>query len=447
MNDKLSKKDKKNYITNNKREPKKSSKKIKTTTKKTKTSNKNKKENNKKIKVEDKESKVTLKKKKENNKKIKVEDKKSKVTLKNKKENNKKTKVEDKNNEVIFKEKSKIKISLIMIGFLFIFIIIFGFSYAIFNGNIIGANKGLIAGELYLKYVSGEVINMNGILPTDTYSEDNYFEFNIKGKNTSNKDVFYQIILEHGNDIDGKIRLADKFLKFRLVEVVDNREVEIFNDKGFPSIDNRAIHADQVLANTNSEIEKTYRLYVWVNGVLIGNTASSDYSSEEWTKIYSNIKVLVKSDGDLEGYTYTVNFNHPLPAEYQEVEYIENTGEQFIDTKVSPTNDLTTDIVYMDTSAIGINSVLGSRNGNTLDSEIIYAINGDNETSSIEVVMMNQTTNSDTSNQEILVSPRVKNTKYHILIYPEYNSDYGYRLNANLENLTNKSTSKGYTSY
>lgn len=158
-----------------------------------------------------------------------------------------------------------------MIGFLFIFIIIFGFSYAIFNGNIIGANKGLIAGELYLKYVSGEVINMNGILPTDTYSEDNYFEFNIKGKNTSNKDVFYQIILQHGNDIDGKIRLADKFLKFRLVEVVDNREVEIFNDKGFPSIDNRAIHADQVLANTNSEIEKTYRLYMWIGDeVVIG---------------------------------------------------------------------------------------------------------------------------------------------------------------------------------
>lgn len=353
------------------------------------------------------------------------------------------TKVVKKNKEKN-EEQKKLKINFKGIwskvfSILFILFVILGFSYAVFNYNTIGIDSSFITGELYLHYYNGEIIQIDNILPTDTYDKNNYFEFSVKGKNTHDKDVLYKISLSHGDDVEDKIRLDDKFLKFRLVEVIDNKEVEIFNNREFQSINNTDIHMDGVVANTNTEMEKVYRLYVWINGVIIGNTETANYTSEEWESIYTNIKVIVEADSYLNHPSYTINYNHLLPDMYQELEYIENTGTQFIDTGVVPSSDLKTDIVYMDLNTSGSNYVLGSRTGAN-GSLIHYGIGGSDTTSKISVYY-----NNDLDTE--FSSVRTSNNLYHITLDMEHDTSNGYRMNATLNDLTNNTSENISTPY
>ena len=67
----------------------------------------------------------------------------------------------------------------------------------------------------------------NGIcrFVTDYYSS--YFEFYIDGKNTSDKDIYYQISLTDGDNITDKARINDIDLAFKLVQVENGTEVGV----------------------------------------------------------------------------------------------------------------------------------------------------------------------------------------------------------------------------
>lgn len=129
-----------------------------------------------------------------------------------------------------------------------------------------------------------------------------YFEFTIDGKNTSNKDIVYNVKLIHGDVFGSKTesnRINDKFLIFKLVEVVDGNEVEVVNNKKFDTINNTILYSDKVLKNTNTEINHTYRLYMVVDpNLIVGNTDRSDYSFNDYANLFASIKVNV--DGDYE---------------------------------------------------------------------------------------------------------------------------------------------------
>ena len=129
-----------------------------------------------------------------------------------------------------------------------------------------------------------------------------YFEFTIDGKNTSNKDIIYNVKLVHGEVVSSKTesnRISDKFLMFKLVEVVDGEEVELVNNKKFDTINNTILYSDKVLKNTNTEIKHTYRLYMIVDpNLIVGNTDRSDYSFDDYANLFGSIKVNV--DGDYE---------------------------------------------------------------------------------------------------------------------------------------------------
>ena len=129
-----------------------------------------------------------------------------------------------------------------------------------------------------------------------------YFEFTIDGKNTSNKDIIYNVKLVHGEVVSTKTesnRISDKFLIFKLVEVVDGNEVELVNNKKFDTINNTVLYSDKVLKNTNTEIKHTYRLYMIVDpNLVVGNTDRSDYSFNDYANLFASIKVNV--DGDYE---------------------------------------------------------------------------------------------------------------------------------------------------
>ena len=94
-------------------------------------------------------------------------------------------------------------------------------------------------------------------------------------------------------------RINDKFLIFKLVEVVDGKEIELVNNKKFDTINNTILYSDKVLKNTNTEINHTYRLYMIVDpNLMIGNLEGAVYSFEEYANLFASIKVNV--DGNYE---------------------------------------------------------------------------------------------------------------------------------------------------
>ena len=68
-----------------------------------------------------------------------------------------------------------------------------------------------------------------------------------------------------------------------------------------------------------------------------------------------------------------------IPTAYQEVEYIENSGTQYIDIGVTPTYSTSVDITYATNNYSGVSQyILGSRK--LVSSPIWYAVNGSSAT-------------------------------------------------------------------
>ena len=152
-------------------------------------------------------------------------------------------------------------------------------------------------------YDLGELDQMN---LTDTFVQENiltinssrpYFEFTVDGKNTTtDKDIWYEVVLSKGDDITGKTRIKDNLLKFSLTETKDNKETIVFNDRSYNDLTNKRIWVNTINKNTTSEVNITYRLYMWIsNDTVIGNV-DQDYTIEEWKNIFASIKVGVSGD-------------------------------------------------------------------------------------------------------------------------------------------------------
>ena len=129
--------------------------------------------------------------------------------------------------------------------------IIFGVTYAFFSYSKIGSNNKIIAGDISMSFLEdNDSINLVGIFP-ETVEEarsrdDNYVTFTIEGTNSSNKTIYYEIDLIHGDDHDGLIRFNDKDLRFDLVEVVDGEDTIIQGNVSFDEINNSKIWVDRI---------------------------------------------------------------------------------------------------------------------------------------------------------------------------------------------------------
>ena len=162
------------------------------------------------------------------------------------------------------------------------------------------SNSKQVVGDIYMHYTESNTLTLSNAMPSSTYIENNYFEFTVDGKNTTtNKDIIYDISLVHGDVPQGKTetnRIDDKFLKFRLVEVINNEETEILNNKSYDDLTSKRIHVETIPKNTTSGITHTYRLYMWIsNDVVIGNY-NQDYTESEWSNLFASIKVNVTGD-------------------------------------------------------------------------------------------------------------------------------------------------------
>ena len=168
-----------------------------------------------------------------------------------------------------------------------------------------------------------EYFEANGII-TDNIKNLNYFEFDITGKNTNTKgNVAYNIAITHGdeptieeeNEETTLERITDNFIRFRLVEVIDDEETILVNNKSYGTINNTTIYSNIISKNTNEEIGYTYRLYMWIDeSVVIGNTIDANYTMEEWSNLFASIKVNVNGKYQ-EGEVLTEKIKNKLGTE------------------------------------------------------------------------------------------------------------------------------------
>ena len=205
----------------------------------------------------------------------------------------------------------KKKSNLIMlIAVLIIVVFSVGIAYAALSFRGESANQQLVLGDIYMHYNEiNQGIVLENALPEATYDSTKYFEFTISGKNTyTKKDIWYDINLMHGNvpdDATRTIRIKDDLLKFRLVEVVDNVENEIFTNKSFSDLSNKRVHVNRISSSDN-DYSKIYRLYMWISNdvkLCSGDSFSNcDYYLDgrdetlDWNKVFASIRVNVTGD-------------------------------------------------------------------------------------------------------------------------------------------------------
>ena len=214
------------------------------------------------------------------------------------------------------KEKKIIIITSIIIGVLTLTL---GVTFAIFNFSKVSVNSKLVLGDIYMHYNEpNQGINLENIMPSSTYNSASYFEFIITGKNTHTKNgILYNIQLVKGDIPADKTevnRIQDKFLKFKLVEVVDGVETVLKNNLTIEDINGNSIYSNLIPENTTSEITKTYRLYMWVDSsVLIcgGDATDCDYTVDTWNNLFASIKVNVNG-----AYTEGENFVEKVKSRY-----------------------------------------------------------------------------------------------------------------------------------
>ena len=193
------------------------------------------------------------------------------------------------------KNNKKIIITLSIIAIL---VLTIGVSFAVFTYNKVSTNNSnLVVGDIYMHYNESDELTIENAMPSNTYDKTKYFEFTIDGKNTyKDKDIWYEIILNHGNAETNKNRIKDNLLKFTLTETKDGKETTVINGKSYSNLTNKRIWVNTINKNTTSEVSITYRLYMWVSSdTKIGNV-NQDYTMEEWSNVFASIKVNVSGD-------------------------------------------------------------------------------------------------------------------------------------------------------
>ena len=148
-----------------------------------------------------------------------------------------------------------------------------------------------------------------------------YFEFTIDGKNTTtDKNIYYEIKTSYGDTVNGKnSRIKDELLKFALVEYNDGVEKRILTDYSFTDLNNQTIWANSINSNTNEEIKRTYRLYMWVSNdtkICSGEmTENCDYYTSQtpnWSDVFASIKINVSGDFTEKNVNYNILTNDLL---------------------------------------------------------------------------------------------------------------------------------------
>ena len=183
--------------------------------------------------------------------------------------------------------------------------IVLSISLAYFSYYRVGTNHEVVAGDVYMELENGnDTMNMTNVFPETveeardatkhTGDKNNIISFNVSGKNDTNKDIYYEILLNKGTDVQDKTRFLDEHLVFDLIEVVNNEDVYLLQAVSFNTINNTRIWTDTI--NSDDEIEKTYKIRMWLSDTVTFGHGNVTYEQDDYVNRYANIKVTVKGD-------------------------------------------------------------------------------------------------------------------------------------------------------
>ncbi|MBQ8472705.1 MAG: hypothetical protein IJ501_04315 [Bacilli bacterium] len=205
--------------------------------------------------------------------------------------------------------KNKKNKTLLIIGIITtILLLTLGITYAAFSYMQTGEdNHEVVLGDIYMHYGETNQLIMENVMPSSEYDTTNYFEFTISGKNTyTEKDIYYEIVLSYGNNHDTRTeRIKDELLRFTLKELnEDNTETTLVdNITLYDLATGDRLYVETIDKNTLTEINKTYRLYAWIDEhtAICGGDESEvcDYytnNTPNWNDVFASIKVNVRGD-------------------------------------------------------------------------------------------------------------------------------------------------------
>ncbi len=215
-------------------------------------------------------------------------------------------------------EKSKKREFAIFMGILAFIFVLLGVTYAWYIYSQQGtSNHQLVIGDIYLTLEdNSDSISLTNIFPMSPEearaSNNNTLTFSVVGKNTTNSDVIYEVLLNLGAEETGKTRFNVSDLRFDLTETDENNVTTTLVSAGtYTELQDTLLAVRSFPAATNSEITRTYVLRAWLSDdVLISDTdPNADYPALTFKNHYASVKVAVNAEMDkVIGYiTYDLN--------------------------------------------------------------------------------------------------------------------------------------------
>ena len=189
------------------------------------------------------------------------------------------------------------------LGIIILLLAIVGTTYSYFNYTRESTQADIVTGNIYVKVVEDTVNLNNKLYPTTKEAArsktDNVVTFTVKGLNTSDKTIYYEIKLNYGNSKTGT-RFNDKDLVFDLIEVGENgTETYLLDAVSFLSVDGRRIWVDTVPHGTTTEVTKTYKLRMWLSDKVTIDDDNGTYPASTYKNYYASIKASVYGDMSL----------------------------------------------------------------------------------------------------------------------------------------------------
>ena len=242
------------------------------------------------------------------------------------------------------KNKKNLLLLLLVVGCI---AIVGGVTYAFFNySKTSTTNSELVTGDIYFNFTN----ESNGITLTNTFPEtveearartDNTFTFDITGRNTSNKPIYYEIDIVDGDVPSGKTesnRILPEYLRFDLME----GETLVANNVNYSELLEQKIWVNTIDEETSSNITRNYTLRMWIDeDLLISDTDSeATYTTGAYKSLFASIKVKVVGDFNERTLTPSVYYAFSNVDEYNDEDWFPSDTD--IMTLPDITNDYTT---------------------------------------------------------------------------------------------------------
>ncbi len=188
------------------------------------------------------------------------------------------------------------------LGIIILLLALVGTTYSYFNYTKESRQADIASGDIYVKVVE-DTVNLTGKLYPSTKEEarsksDNVVTFTVKGINTSEKTLYYEVKLNYGDSKNSPyLRFNDSDLVFDLIEVNGSTETYVVNAKSFNDISTGSrIWADNIPANTTTEVTKTYKLRMWLSDKVTIDDDNGTYPASTYKNYYASIKASVFGD-------------------------------------------------------------------------------------------------------------------------------------------------------